>query len=183
MLALLLLSLIPSILAIPYISLMPVFAKDVLGIGPEGLGIMLAAPGLGAVISTLFLATFATRIRHMGRLLLIALTLLGVFLMLFSRTTTLPLALLALMGVGGFHILLASATNTTIQQIVPDALRGRVMSLYMLDVGLAPLGTLVGGVTTQFFGGPFTVLMMGVLILLFTAVVTWRIPQVRQLRT
>lgn len=182
-LALLLLSLIPSILAIPYISLMPVFAKDVLGIGPEGLGIMLAAPGLGAVVSTLFLATFATRIRHMGRLLLVALTLLGVFLMLFSQTTTLPLALLALMGVGGFHILLASATNTTIQQIVPDALRGRVMSLYMLDVGLAPLGTLVGGVTTQFFGGPFTVLMMGILILLFTAMVTWRIPQVRQLRT
>lgn len=182
-LALLLLSLIPSILAIPYISLMPVFAKDVLGVGPDGLGIMLAAPGLGAVISTLFLATFATRIRHMGRLLLVSLMLLGVFLMLFSRTTTLELALLALMGVGGFHILLASATNTTIQQIVPDALRGRVMSLYMLDVGLAPLGTLVGGVTTQLFGGPFTVLMMGVLILLFTLIVTWRIPQVRQLRT
>lgn len=182
-LALLLLSLIPSILAIPYISLMPVFAKDVLGVGPDGLGIMLAAPGLGAVVSTLFLATIATKIRNMGRFLLTSLTLLGISLMLFSQTTSLPQALVALMGVGGFHIFLASATNATLQQIVPDALRGRVMSLYMLDVGLAPIGTLLGGLSTQVFGGPFTVLVMGGLIIVLSAFVAFRIPQVRQLRT
>ncbi len=181
--ALLLLSLIPAILVIPYISLMPVFAKDVLGVGPEGLGLLLAAPGVGAVASTLLLATIARNIRHMGRFLLASLVLVGIFLMLFSRTTTLPGALLALTGVGAFHIFLASATNTILQQIVPDELRGRIMSLYMLDIGLAPFGVLLGGVATQFFGAPFTMMAMGVGTLIFAGLVAWRMPQVRQLST
>ena len=182
-LALLALTLIPALLAIPYMALMPVFAKDVLGEGPASLGAMYSAPGLGAVVSTLCLASFANRLEKRGPLLLGALVLLGILLMLFSRTTSLPIALVALVGVGAFHILYMSVANTTLQVIVPDALRGRVMSLYMLDIGLTPFGTLLAGVSTQAFGAPTTLTIMGASVIILAVVVAWRLPQVRRITT
>ncbi|MBI4213085.1 MAG: MFS transporter [Chloroflexi bacterium] len=180
-LALLLLTLIPSILALPYMSLMPVFARDVLGLGPDALGLMLAAPGLGAVVSTLFVASYAYRMERRGPFLLGALVLLGISLILFSQTTELRFALAALFGVGCFHIFFGSITNAMIQQIIPDELRGRVTSIYMLEFGLTPAGTLLAGATTEGFGGPLTVAMMGASVLTLAIVVTWRFPEIRRI--
>lgn len=180
-LALLVAGLVPSVVASPYQALMPVFQKDVLGVGPEGLGLMLAAPGVGALLATLLLASIAHSFRRKGLLLLGALFLLGLFLVLFSRTTALPAALAMLVGVGGCHILFAATTNTMLQMIVPDSLRGRVMSIYMLDHGLAPFGALIGGVSTQFVGAPSTVAMMGILVIVLSGVLVWRMPQLREI--
>jgi predicted MFS family arabinose efflux permease len=179
-LALMIAALIPNILA-TYQALMPVFQKDVLKVGPESLGLMLAAPGLGAVLSALFLATISTRVRHKGWLLLVALALLGIFIVAFSRADSLPLALLALVGVGGAHIFYASMTNTILQIIVPDELRGRVLSIYMLDHGLSPIGALVAGTSTHFFGAPATLAVMGTGIVLLAVVVGCWMPQMRRL--
>ncbi len=179
-LALMIAALIPNILA-TYQALMPVFQKDVLKLGPDALGLMIASPGVGAVLSALFLATISSRVRHKGRLLLVALALLGIFLVAFSRAESLPLALLALVGVGGAHIFYASMTNTILQIIVPDELRGRVLSIYMLDHGLSPIGALIAGTSTQFFGAPATLTVMGMAIVLLALIVGWWMPQMRQL--
>src|SRR2546425_8290652 len=91
-LALLIAALVPSVIAMPYQTLMPVFQKDVLNVGPEGLGLLLAAPGIGAVLCTLVLASFAKRVRKKGYILLGAMAATGLCLIWFSRTTTLPSA-------------------------------------------------------------------------------------------
>jgi len=182
-LALMVSALVPNIFAMPYQALMPVFQKDVLRVGPEALGLMLAAPGVGAVAAALILASVAAQVRRKGILLLIALNLLGVCLIWFSQMTALPLALVALAGLGGCQILYAATTNTMLQIIVPDELRGRVTSIYMLDHGLSPIGALMAGVSTQFVGAPTTVAMMGAAVIVLAAVVAWRIPQLRSVET
>lgn len=173
-------SLVMTVFAMPYQALMPVFQKDVLQVGPEGLGLMLAAPGLGALATTLLLASFAKRVRRKGVLLLSTLVLLGVCLVLFSTTRSLPVALLALTGVGGFQILFLSTNMTMLQLIVPDELRGRVVSLMMLDRGVAPAGALLAGVMAQYTGAPTTTAVFGGLVILLALIVAWRVPRLRR---
>lgn len=179
--ALLATALVPRVFAIPYQTLMPVFQKDVLRVGPEGLGLMLAAPGLGAMLAGLALATLANRIRHQGLLLLISLVALGVMLNAFSWTASFPMALLALVGVGGFQVFYMATTNTMLQMIVPDRLRGRVMSIYALDRGLMPAGALLAGLSAHWIGAPATVSYMGLLVIVLAGLVAWRAPVVRGL--
>jgi MFS family permease len=93
-------ALVPRIFAVPYQALMPVFQKDVLKVGPEGLGMLMAAPGLGAILAGLMLATLANRFRRQGILLLVSLISLGIVMNLFSWTTSFPMAILALIAVG-----------------------------------------------------------------------------------
>ena len=182
-LALMMTAYVPRVFAVPYQTLMPVFQKDVLGVGPEGLGMLMAAPGVGAVFAVLTLASVASRLKRQGLLLLASLILLGIFLILFSRITSFPLALLVLVAVGAFQVLFMATTNTMLQVIVPDELRGRVMSLYMLDRGLMPAGALFAGVTAHFIGAPATVSMMGAIVIVLVLVVAWRVPLIRALET
>ena len=174
-------ALVPRIFAIPYQTLMPVFQKDVLGVGAEGLGMLLAAPGFGAMLAGLMLATLANRVRRQGILLLASLVSLGVMLNLFSWTTSFHMALLALVAVGGCQVIYMATTNTMLQIIVPDHLRGRVMSIYALDRGLMPVGALMAGVSAHLIGAPATVSYMGATVILFAALLGWRAPVVRTL--
>ncbi len=173
-------SLVMTVFAMPYQALMPVFQKDVLHVGPEGLGLMLAAPGLGALTTTLLLASYAKRVRRKGVLLLGTLVLLGVCLILFSATRSLPVALLALTGVGGFQILFLSTNMTMVQLIVPDEMRGRMASLMMLDRGVAPAGALLAGIMAQYAGAPATSAAFGALVIGLALVVAWRVPRLRR---
>ncbi|MEK7341626.1 MAG: MFS transporter [Candidatus Binatota bacterium] len=95
-LALMVADLVPRIFAVPYQAMMPVFQKDVVGVGPEGRGMLMAAPVVGAVLSTLLLASIAHSFRRKGLLVLGGLISLGVFLILFSRTTSFPLGVVIL---------------------------------------------------------------------------------------
>ncbi len=173
-------SLVMTVFAMPYQALMPVFQKDVLNVGPEGLGLMLAAPGLGALTTTLLLASYAKRVRRKGVLLLSTLVLLGVCLVLFSTTRSLPVALLALTGVGGFQILFLSTNMTMLQIIVPDELRGRVFSLMMLDRGVAPAGALLAGIMAQYAGAPTTTATFGGVVIVLALLVAWFVPRLRR---
>lgn len=167
---------VPRIFAVPYQTLMPVFQKDVLGVGPGGLGLLMAAPGVGAVLAVLLL-TSAFDVRRKGLLLLWCLVCLGVFLIVFSRITSFPLALAALVGVGACQIMFMATTNTLLQLLVPDALRGRVMSLYMLDRGLMPAGAMMAGVTAHLVGAPATVASMGAVVIVLALAVAWGVPR------
>lgn len=171
-------SLISQVVAMPYVALMPIFQKDVLHIGPEGLGILLAAPAIGAVAATFLLAQFAERIHHRGLIRLIALAMLGIFLVSFSQSGSLPLAILSLVGVGFSQMMFVNVSMTMVQMLVPDELRGRVISLYMLDRGLTPLGALFAGVCASFVGASLTVTLMGVMVIVLAVVVSVTVPMV-----
>jgi predicted MFS family arabinose efflux permease len=153
----------------------------VLGVGPEGLGLLLAAPGAGAVLSVLMLSSSTYGIKRKGLLLLWSLIFLGSFLILFSRMKSFPVALLALVGVGACQIMFMATTNTLLQMLTPDALRGRVMSLYMLDRGLMPAGALMAGVAAHLLGAPDTVAIMGGIVIVLALLVAWLVPRMRRL--
>jgi predicted MFS family arabinose efflux permease len=182
-LALMTLAYVPRVFAVPYQTLMPVFQKDVLQVGPEGLGLLMAAPGIGAVIAVLAMASLGNRIKRQGLLLVGSIIVLGLFLILFSQITWFPLALASLVLVGIFQMFFLASTATLLQMIVPDELRGRVLSLYMLDRGFMPLGALFAGTTAHFVGAPLTVAAMGVIVILLTLIVAWLIPAIRKLES
>jgi MFS family permease len=150
-----------STLGMPYQVLMPVMASDVLGGGANTLGLLMTATGVGAVIGTLYLASRQTVV-GLGRRIAQAAIVFGVALMAFaaSRDVWLSLAVLPLSG-AGFMVALA-ATNTVVQTVVPEALRGRVMAFYtMAFLGTAPIGSLLAGIAAERIGAPLTVAVGG----------------------
>ena len=145
----------------PYSSLMPVYAKDIYGGGPQTLGFLLAAAGAGALASTFYLASRVT-IRGLGRVIAAASVGSGVALAAFAYLAVLPLALALMFVVGGGVILAAASVNTILQSIVPDALRGRVAGFFMLAfLGMAPLGNLAAGALGSVIGVPATFAVNG----------------------
>jgi MFS family permease len=174
------LALVPVVVALPYISLMPVFAKDVLGLGPGGFGLLMAAPGLGAVIGTLTIAS-AGDIKHKGLLLFGALIALGISLVLFSQSRSFPLSMALLVLVGMFQMCYMTTNQTLLQITAPDELRGRVMGIYMLNQGLLPAGSLFAGVLASLWGAPLAVAVMGSAVLLLAGIAFVRLPAMRAL--
>jgi hypothetical protein len=116
-------------------------------------------------------------------LLVSSIVVVGGFLMFFSQITWLPLALVTLVIIGAFQMFFLASTATILQLIVPDELRGRVLSLYMLDRGFMPLGALFAGTTAHFIGAPLTVATMGAIVIALTLFVAWRVPAIRTLQT
>lgn len=148
-----------SMIGFPYAVLLPVFARDVLDIGVEGYGILMGAQGVGALAAALSLAILGDRYPK-GRLLLLSrwLLVVGVGLLGFSRTT--PLSMLALALAGFALISQLAVANTLIQLVVPDELRGRVLSAYTWALGgFWPLGALLIGALGDRLGAGGAVLV------------------------
>jgi predicted MFS family arabinose efflux permease len=176
-------AMVPHVFIIPvYMALMPVFQKDILLVGPDGLGLLLAAPGVGGILATLGVASFAYRVRRPGLLLIGCLVLMGLSVVAFSQMTSLIPAMLALFAMGVFQLTFMSTNHTLLQSTVPDALRGRVTSIYIMDQGIAPLGALVAGVAAEALGAPTTVAAFGLVTALLAGVLAWRFPHLRELR-
>ncbi|MBI2164779.1 MAG: MFS transporter [Chloroflexi bacterium] len=178
-LTLVLLGLMPSILIMPYMSLMPAFAKDTLGQGPEGLGFLMAAAGVGALVGMLTLASLGD-VRRKGLLILWCGVLMSLGLIFFSRSTILPVAIVSLMLLGAFSMSFMSTNNVIIQTIIPDNLRGRIMSIYNLDWGLMPLGSLIAGLIAEEWGTPNALTIFGLLSLIIAVVALLRIGSLRR---
>ena len=163
----------------PYTSLMPVYAKDIFGGGPHTLGYLLSAAGIGALLSTAYLASRAT-VRGLGRLIMFAAATSGAALAAFAYMRVYPLALLLMVLVGGGTIRAAASAHTLLQTIVDDRLRGRVASFYTLAfLGIAPLGNLAAGALAGVFGTPFAFALNGVLAMAAAAWYRRRLPMVR----
>lgn len=165
----------------PYSSLMPVYAKDIFGGGPQTLGFLLAAAGAGALSCTVYLAS-RTSIRGLGRVIAAAALACGGALAAFAYLDVYPLALLLMVGVGGGVILAAAGVNTILQTIVPDGLRGRVAGFFTLAfLGMAPLGNLAAGALANVVGVRATFLANG-LLAMAAALWFWRaLPALRLL--
>ncbi|KAB8144682.1 MFS transporter [Chloroflexia bacterium SDU3-3] len=145
-------------------------------------GLMLSARSLGALVGVVFLA-FVSRSGQKGQLLSIATFAFPILLLIFTFVGWLPLALLLLVGTGMMAMWVQNLTNTLVQLHVPEDLRGRVMSAYVLiSLGFAPLGALWIGLVGEQFGDP-VVLMLNSGILLAVALGTYLfVPQVRELK-
>ena len=155
------LAFVPTILAFPYMALMPIFAEDVLGRGAGGFGIMSSAVGIGAVVGTLTLATLKN-VHNKGRLMLSAVLLLGSTLILFSLSRSFELSCLILMVTGAAQMVYLTSNQTILQLTIEDEMRGRVMGIYMLSQGMMPLGGLLGGGLADLTSAPTAVFIMGV---------------------
>ena len=171
-----------SIFCFPYLVLLPAFARDILKIGAEGFGVLMAAQGGGALIGALTLAAFGHS-QNKNRLLLLSRGLLAVALAGFALSTTPILSILALALAGYALITQLAVTNTFLQLIVPDELRGRVMSTYTWALGgFWPLGSLLFGALGDHFNAPNAVLLSAALCATLTALGQFWFPEVNEVR-
>jgi MFS family permease len=169
-----------SLMGMPFVVLMPIFAKVVLRGGPHTLGFLMAAMGLGALVSALSLAA-RRNVRGLVRMIPIAAAVFGLGLVGFglSRVFWLSMLMVFIAGMGMMQGMAAS--NTVIQTIVTDDKRGRVMSYYtMAFMGMAPFGSLLAGGMAHKFGAPWTVIMNGSVVMLGAAWFVTRLPLLRQ---
>jgi MFS family permease len=168
-----------SFAGMPYAVLMPVFARTVLHGGAETLGVLMGCSGAGALAGALTLAT-RSGVRGLGRWVVAAAAAFGVALILFSLSRTFWLSATLLVPVGASMMVQMAASNTLIQSMVPDALRGRVMAVYsMMFMGMAPFGALWAGAVAEHIGAPSTVAIGGVVCLIAAAIFAVRLPVLR----
>lgn len=162
---LLILVAIVSTMGMPYAILMPAIAADVLHGGPHTLGILMTASGAGALVGTFYLASRKTVI-GLGKVIVAATVILSVGLIAFSLTKSLWVALLSLPLVGAGMMLQSASTNTILQTVVDEDLRGRVMAFYTMAIlGTQPLGSLVAGVMADRIGAQYTILVGAIVCL------------------
>ena len=166
-LRLLLVACISDILLAPVIHMMPVIADEVLGRGSEVYGFLVLATGVGGIISTISFASLGGVFRK-GSVGLLALMLLAGSAILLGASSWLWVSLVAMFGFGFFRLAFKINNNTLLQTTIPDALRGRVMSIYHLDHGITPLASMTLGLIAEFYPANLVVLMVGALSLLLT---------------
>lgn len=165
LLALVLIGVVPALVGQPYQYLMPIFAKEIFQVGAQGLGVLTAAAGVGALVGALILASLGN-VQRMGMLLLGSLLTYGSALIFFGLSPLLALALIALVGVGASQALFLAMRQTLVQLLSPDAFRGRIFSIAQLTRGtLSPLGALVAGTLASLFSAPLAIVVLGAVVL------------------
>ncbi|HEY3265284.1 MAG TPA: MFS transporter [Armatimonadota bacterium] len=170
-----------SLMGVPYTVLMPVMATRVLHGGPHTFGFLMAATGVGALCGALALASRRS-VLGLGRIIPTAAAVFGVGLMSFSRSHSVWLSLILLMLTGvGFMVEMASS-NTILQTIVNDEMRGRVMSFYTMSfMGTVPFGSLLAGALAARIGAPNTILIGGASCIVGAALFVTQLPELRRL--
>jgi len=170
-----------SVFGFPFLVLMPVVARDVLHTGARGYGALMASVGVGAMLGALALALRGRRVSP-NRTMLGSATAFSVLLGVFTLMRSLATALIVLALVGWAMIVTTALSNTILQTLVPDALRGRVMAFYALVfVGLAPLGAFQAGWVAEHVGAPWSIAAGAVVCLAAVGYVAFRgAPQERQ---
>ncbi len=171
---------IVSLIAQPYTVLMPVIATRILHGGADTLGFLMAATGLGALVGALYLAGRSTVV-GLGRVIIVAATLFGAALIgvALSHATWLSCTFLVLAGFG--MMVHTASSNTILQTIVEERMRGRIISLYTLAfLGTAPLGSLYAGSMAGRFGAPVTIAIGAGATLVAAAFFARRLPALRE---
>ena len=168
-----------SLVAMPYTVLMPIFADKVLHRGASGMGILMGATGVGALLGALTLAS-RTGVKGLGRWVMFSCAGFGASLLMFSFSRYFWLSTAILVPTGFCMMLGMSSSNTLIQAMVPDHLRGRVMALYsMMFMGMAPFGALFGGALAERLSAPITVSIGAIAAVGGAAIFGVRLPKLR----
>jgi len=168
-----------SLMGMPFMVLMPIFASQVFHGGPHTLGYLMGASGIGALISAISLA-LRRSVRGLTTMIQIAAVMFGAGLILFGLSHHLVLSLFLMLIVGFGMMQGLAASNTIIQTLVPEDKRGRVMSYYtMAFVGMAPFGSLLAGALAHKFGAPHAVIITGTCCLIGAV---WYTTQLKSIR-
>jgi len=163
-----------STCATPYTTLMPIYAKHILKVGASGYGLLLAASGFGAVLGGLLIAPLS-HVFQKQSLIKSGLFVLSFSLSLFAFSRIFVLSLIALAIAGGSLLAVLSTMNTSLQITVPNEIRGRIMSLYVLMfLGMMPFGSLIFGALAQIIGSPAAIFIGAVGCLFLSLVLTVR---------
>jgi MFS family permease len=163
----------------PYSRFLPVFATDVLHAGPSTFGLLLAAPGMGAVIAGLGIASF-TRLRRRLHFVAMSVYAFSLFLILFSFCRSLPLSILFLILVGASNIAFRAVANSIVQMETPPHLLGRLLSLFFMDKGMWSFGTLFIGSVAHIVGTPNAIAISGICCAVAASVLLYQQRQARE---
>ncbi len=173
-----------SIFGMSYIFILPVFAKDIFNVGELGLGVLHAASGAGALLGTLITASLGN-FQRKGWLILGGAVLFGTFLILFAVTGSLfkffPLSLVFIFCAGVSTSIYMITIMSTLQLMVPNELRGRVMGIYGMTWSLLPVGAMQAGAIAEYTSAPLAVAIGGAAVIFFAIVMGLSIRQVRTL--
>jgi MFS family permease len=170
-----------SLMGMSYSVLMPVFAKEILHGGSHTYGFLMGAAGFGALMGALFLASRKT-VLMLGRIVPGAALLFGTGLIILSFSTSFPLSLLLMVFIGLGMMMQAASSNTILQTITDDAMRGRVMSFYTMAVmGTAPFGSLFAGAMAKIIGTPWTMFAGGAATIVGALFFLRKLPELKSL--
>jgi MFS family permease len=176
--ALITIALAPTIFVMPYINLMPVFARDVLDLGSTGLGLLLAGVGLGTVAGALSVAR-SPRIRALPGAQVITASAFSLLVLVFSAVSIVPLAFALLFAAGWASASFLAINQTALQLHVDDNVRGRVLSIYLLTWGMLPIGQLAVGALANLIGSSSAMVCSCVVSILCIALIARRFPMLR----
>jgi len=179
--AILLLAAAVSLTAVSYSILMPVFATEILHGGPKLLGFLMAMGGIGALAGALFLAARRT-VLGLGRVIVIGGVVFGGALIIFAFSSTLWISMMTMVLIGFAMITFFASSNTVLQTVVQDHMRGRVMSFFgMAFMGMMPFGSLFSGWLAARVGPQWTVAINGTAAALACGIFGLKLPELRRL--
>jgi MFS family permease len=162
------------------VALLPVYAREILRVGPYGLGLLRAAPGLGAVTVAILLAHYPLR-RRAGLSMLYCICGFGVSTIVFGLSHNLALSLVALMLTGAFDMVSVIVRSSLVQLTTPDEMRGRVSAVNMLFIGASnEVGQFESGITAQWFGAVPAVILGGAGTIAIVILWNWLFPSLRK---
>lgn len=179
LLVLLLVGLVTTMLAMPFRFIMPVFVVDIYRQGPQAMGLLVGMMGVGALAGALYVAAVGRKNR--GALLILSSFLSGIGLILVAMVPVYSFGLFVMLILGLGDAGRMSLNQALLMEISDDAYRGRVMSIFMLNFGLMPLGVYPAGVLTDVLGGQTVVGMMGLMLVLITIGIVVTQRQLRRL--
>ncbi len=169
---------ITSLFGISYVILMPIFADRILKVGAKGLGMLMSSAGLGALAAALFLAGLGD-FKYKGKLLIVSLMLFSASLIAFAVSKSYLLSLGTLLFIGFSSVSSISLINTMLQTLVPDRLRGRIMSAFMFTfAGIMPFGNLFAGALAHVWGVSWAVALGGFICGVSFLIINWRFPDI-----
>jgi MFS family permease len=179
--ALLLLSAVNSLFGAPYFTMVPIYARDIFKLGETGLAVMMGTAGAGAFGGAL-LVTYLGDFRRKGWFVLGGSIVFGICITNFALTTNLTLSLIFLFGLGFALVVAVAITNTLLQKLVTDQMRGRVMSMFMMSfLGTMPIGSIIAGALSNQFGPQKTLAAGGIIVTTFATAVAILNKRLREL--
>jgi MFS family permease len=166
-------------LSMPYMSLMPIFTDDILKVGATGMGALISLSGIGAIASSVILASLPNKRR--GAILLTSSLLMGLALIGFSFSGSYYLSMVLIVFVGMGQAGRATLANTLLQYYVDEAYRGRVMSIYIMEFGLRSFGVFLAALLAEEIGVQWSIGGLAVILVIVSVVAILFVPRIRRL--
>ena len=178
--ALVMLGLLSSLFAGSYNFLLPIFADSIFNVGENGLGILMTVGALGGALGSIIVVAASNSRRHRGLILVIISIIKTLALMAFSQAQIFPIAILAMFFMGSTQVMFMTMVTIAMQQLAPDHLRGRIMSLRVIFMGFSPFGVLIMGTIAEIHGASNTVLIGAILYGITSMLVLTLTPTLRK---